>query len=87
MKSPLGGGAAATLASGQNGPVGIAVDSTDVYFTVANDGTVMKVGLAGGPPYLTLAVGLSYPFGITADATSVYWNDLANGTVTKLAKP
>jgi sugar lactone lactonase YvrE len=42
MKVPLGGGTPTTLARGQDWPECVIVDSTYVYWTDANSGTVMK---------------------------------------------
>jgi hypothetical protein len=80
-----------TLASAQPLPLGLAVDSTSVYWTDAHpsakgpgplDGTVMKVALCGGAP-TTLATGDFRGRGVAADATSVYWTN-SGGTVMKV---
>jgi sugar lactone lactonase YvrE len=58
----------------QNGLGRIALDSSSIYWTATNDGTVMKASLDGGPP-TTLALAQSYPTGIAVDATNVYWTN------------
>jgi hypothetical protein len=93
MKVSLDGGTAVTLASGQDGPHRIAVDSTSVYWMNSGDGfangddVVMKVPLGGGTPVMLAsrpysALGPRESYGIAVDATSVYWaSDIQQGTV------
>ena len=74
-----------TLASGQNDPQVIALDSTSVYWANWGDynsanGSVMKVSVDGGTP-VTLVPNLKAPGGIAVDNTSVYWaGGLSDGT-------
>ena len=71
--------------------MGVAVDSTNVYWVNAGDftgslgGTVMKMPLGGGIP-TTLASGQAKPLKVAVDSTSVYWTNAVNaaGTVMKL---
>jgi hypothetical protein len=98
MQAPIAGGPPMTLASGVPDPLGIAVDSANVYWVNAGttssvdgratrtwngDGSVMKVPIGGGTPTV-LASGLSGPYGIAIDGTSVYWTNVGDGTVMKV---
>lgn len=98
-KVSVNGGAIALLATGQNSPRYVALDTINVYWTTrgtsaANyrDGTVMSVPLAGGNP-IVLASGQNAVGAITVDAANVYWttngtsaNGFNDGTVMALAK-
>jgi hypothetical protein len=85
-RMPVDGSAGPTvLVQALYAPEGIAVDSTFVYWTNFNEGTVMKVELAGGTPF-TLASGQNNPQAIVVDANSVYWSNAGDGTIWKVAK-
>jgi hypothetical protein len=71
------GRAAITLASGQSNPIGVAVDTTSVYW-IDIGGNVMKVALIGGTA-MTLASDDVGPWAIALDATSVYWTNIGGG--------
>jgi hypothetical protein len=78
----LGVSCPVTLATGNNLPSGIAVDSTWVYWANYGDGRVMKVAIAGGTP-VTVASGQRTPYGVAVDSTYVYWTNFGVGMVMK----
>jgi hypothetical protein len=84
-KCPRGSSSPIVLASGQNFPIAIATDATNVYWTnTANtagpDGQVMKCAIAGcGNNPTLLASGQTMPGGIAVDATNVYWINVGTG--------
>lgn len=82
MKVPIAGGAAVTLASGQQNPSALAVDDTNLYWATGSGGTVVKLPLAGGDPTL-VASGQGAVGGLAIDATSIYWADYDNGALMK----
>jgi sugar lactone lactonase YvrE len=83
-----------TLASGLNGPSGIAYDGTNLYVTDSGNDAVLKLDKNNGN-LTTLAIGgsLHHPSGVTCDGTYLYVTDanavhqidIASGSVTDLA--
>ena len=100
MKTPLGGGPAVTLASGQAAPLAVAVDDTRVYWanegtstSGRTDGAILSIAKDGSAPAVTLASNQSSPASITIDGTQVYWTNegtsaaaYADGSVMAVAK-
>ena len=63
VQANLDGTGVTTLVSGQNGPVGVAVDSTHIYWTNQGDGTVDQASL-NGTGVTTLVSGQNGPAGV-----------------------
>ena len=72
-KVPLAGGQPIVLASGEVGGYGVAVDDTNVYWTIrSGSGSIRMIPKGGGAP-LTLASGQANPTDLAVDATNLYW--------------
>ena len=80
LEGALDGGSIATLASGQDVPFGIAINSTEAYW--AGHGAIATIPLEGGSSTTLVSGSLpKSPFGLALDAVNVYWTDYGSGTV------
>ncbi len=83
---PIGGGAATSLVTSINGPVGLALDANNVYFAVTSGNNLRSVPLGGGAS-TTLLSGLSTPTDVALDTSYVYWTqDVAMGSIMRCLK-
>jgi len=85
------GGTVTTLAIGPNGNpslhyngLGIAVDTTTVYWADPTNNKIMRVRKNGGAP-VTVA-GAALPLGLVIDDTHIYWANGSSYTIMRIAK-
>jgi sugar lactone lactonase YvrE len=69
-----------TIATGQHGPVGVAVSATHLYWADNGTGTIVQANLDGSNPQ-TIATGQNGPFGVAVSATHLYWANERDGTI------
>jgi len=72
-----------TIVSGQNGPLGVAVGASYIYWADRNNGTVMQANL-DGTGVTTLVSGQSFPDAVAVSASHIYWTTLtgsASGSI------
>lgn len=87
--TPLAGGAVTTLVSGEQDPMGVAVDASDVYWTDFYSGSVKKMPLAGGVVTTLVSGSTDYVAGIAVNANSIYYaarDANSVGSILRLAK-
>lgn len=88
MSAAADGTSTKTLASSQDAPGDLVVDSSGVYWVNTGlSGTVMTLPLNGWQPLVLASSGQSNPVHIAVDANAVYWATGRGGTIMKIAKP
>lgn len=77
-----GGPAPDVVASAQANPSSIAIDSTRIFWTNKDDGSVMmRTQATDAGAALALATGQNAPSDIVSDGTRAYWVNAGDGTV------
>jgi hypothetical protein len=82
-KATPGDGGSATpipLATGQGGPIRLALDTANIYWTNEGDGTIGAAGKQG-QFYEQIAHDQGAPYGIAVDQSGVYWTATNDGTI------
>ena len=64
-----------TLVSGQNGPIGVAVDASHLYWTNQNDGSIWAANRDGTSPHVISSAGLA-GWDIAVGGGHLYWTVL-----------
>jgi hypothetical protein len=67
VEADLDGSNPQVIATGQSGPIGVAVDSTHLYWANPGSGTLVEAGLDGSNPQVLVA-GQSAPNGVAVSA-------------------
>jgi RHS repeat-associated protein len=79
----LNGTGVTTLVTGQNKPVGVAVDGSHIYWANSDGGsagTIMEANL-NGSGVTTLVTGQAFPQGVAVNGSYIYWANLGSGTI------
>src|SRR6185312_755975 len=69
-----------TLVSGQNGPIGVAVDASHLYWTNQNDGSIWAANRDGTSPHAISNAGLA-GWDIAVGGDHLYWTVLGRGAI------
>ena len=82
-EADLDGSNQQTLVSGANGPTGLAVGSSHIYWTVQFDsattlGIIVEANLDSSNPH-TIVTGQSDPYGVAVYGSHLYWASAGTG--------
>ena len=70
------------IISGQNGPAGVAVDASHLYWASQLDGTIWEASLnSASPSPQAFITGQPVPAGVAVTSSQLYWTDAGNGTI------
>src|SRR5258705_103904 len=76
-----GTGANQSFITGVNGPYGVAVDGSHVYWGNLNGNTIGRADLDGSNPNQSFIGGASSPRGLAVDGAHLYWANQGSNTI------
>jgi hypothetical protein len=85
---PIAGGDPTILAAGQPDPLGLAVDSTSIYFTIRASTlavSLLKTPLSGGAPTALASVPGQNAYSIALDVTHAYFTDTGENAIMRVS--